>query len=1034
MAIANGWAFDAAPFAVAHAAAPREGIGEGQAGLVWEDPRELHRVVVHFCGAPPGGTNLQYWRTHWPEQRLPKDRVPIGGEIGWWELGNWYTGEWRTADAQVVLEGNTATYTFRPVNQREFPAERHPALADYPATFRPTLKVRIIAHGPLPAVERIAAFTDSSWMRQIVTVLFEHPAAQLEFSAFNGYIAAQGMEALGRYRLSLWRTRNPDPNSFDHTLLTIRAGDTATVRLEDLARGPVCIPDLGIAVVRGTSAGDYLSVCSQMAIRGKVGVYDLLHRLPEQTWERAWSHSVPKRGRIYLPLANDGGRHKFGLHPDGSVFYRTAGNERYLRGCPGADTGLMHDVPTPLLLEAGPWGELIERGLEEGALPIGHAAWGCATPSGGDPLRVEQVAFVTPVTGCDPVGEPPAGDVTGVLLLQYAFHNLAESRTLNVEHPLSLLAGGSACTLRGDARGLFWAENPATGAEELRFGVSAGDGKLEGTVWKAELPPKARARLVVAVPYVPLQGAQIEQLLALDFEREHAAVAAYWRRRLDEGLALTSGEPLLDAFHRAHAAHLLINCEQEPGTANRFARVGSFSYGAFGNESCMMIVDLDRRGYHREARACLETFLQYQGTVPLPGDFRTQAGVLYGAHGYECGGYNQHHGWILWCLVEHYRFTRDAEWLRRIVPGLLAAMEWIIAERSRTDTRDDLGRGLLPHGSLEDIGDWWQWLSTNCYTWRGLHAAAWGLEAIEHEQATRMSAEADAYRQAILDAFALAAQRSPVVRLRDGSYVPHFPSHVHRRGRSFGWLCETLEGAIHLLIAGVLDASSREASWILRDYEDNLHLSPPYGYEVQDVAQHWFDWGGFSMQACLLLDVEPYLFRDDVPHALRAAFNAIACQLYSDTRMMAEHALPHMGDWRGDHFKSSDEANAAGWLRYLFVREEGDELLLGQAVPRDWLRPGKAVGVRRAASHFGPLSLRYEADEAAITAHLSGPTRNPPRRIRLRFRSAEAKRIRAITINGRPWADWDQSWVYLPGDIGEATVRAGYGLDEGGTG
>jgi len=141
-----------------------------------------------------------------------------------------------------------------------------------------------------------------------------------------------------------------------------------------------------------------------------------------------------------------------------------------------------------------------------------------------------------------------------------------------------------------------------------------------------------------------------------------------------------------------------------------------------------------------------------------------------------------------------------------------------------------------------------------------------------------------------------------------------------------------------------------------------------------------------------------------------------------------------MGDWRGDHFKSSDEANAAGWLRYLFVREEGDELLLGQAVPRDWLRPGKAVGVRRAASHFGPLSMRYEADEAGITAHLSGPTRNPPRRIRLRFRSPEAKPIRAVTINGRPWAEWDQIWVSLPGDIGEAIVRAGYGLDEGSMG
>ena len=39
-----------------------------------------------------------------------------------------------------------------------------------------------------------------------------------------------------------------------------------------------------------------------------------------------------------------------------------------------------------------------------------------------------------------------------------------------------------------------------------------------------------------------------------------------------------------------------------PGADRRFARVGSFSYGAYGNESCMMVVDLDRRGYHRAPR------------------------------------------------------------------------------------------------------------------------------------------------------------------------------------------------------------------------------------------------------------------------------------------------------------------------------------------------------------------------------------------------------------------------------------------------
>jgi len=51
-----------------------------------------------------------------------------------------------------------------------------------------------------------------------------------------------------------------------------------------------------------------------------------------------------------------------------------------------------------------------------------------------------------------------------------------------------------------------------------------------------------------------------------------------------------------------------------------------------------------------------------------------------------------------------------------------------------------------------------------------------------------------------------------VVRLRDGTAVPHFPSQVHRRGRSFGWICETLEGALHLIITRAIDPKSQETS------------------------------------------------------------------------------------------------------------------------------------------------------------------------------------------------------------------------------
>jgi hypothetical protein len=309
--------------------------------------------------------------------------------------------------------------------------------------------------------------------------------------------------------------------------------------------------------------------------------------------------------------------------------------------------------------------------------------------------------------------------------------------------------------------------------------------------------------------------------------------------------------------------------------------------------------------------------------------------------------------------------------------------------------------------------------------WRGLDSAAWALEQLDHSQARRIRAAAGDYHRALLANFREAAERSPVMRLRNGTAVPHFPSHVHRRGRSFGWICETLEGALHLLITRAIDPHSDEALWILNDYEDNLFLSNQYGYTIPDFENNWFGQGGMSMQACLLLNVEPYLYRDDVKHALRGLFNGMAVSYFPDVRMNTEHALPDMASWTGDHFKSSDEANAAGWLRYLFVREEGNELLIGQAISRDWLRAGRQCGIEKTSTWFGPASVLYQAEADVITARLEGPSRNPPETIRLRFRAPVAH-LPKIKVNGQEWTRTEGDWVILPGDIGRATVVADY--------
>jgi hypothetical protein len=261
----------------------------------------------------------------------------------------------------------------------------------------------------------------------------------------------------------------------------------------------------------------------------------------------------------------------------------------------------------------------------------------------------------------------------------------------------------------------------------------------------------------------------------------------------------------------------------------------------------------------------------------------------------------------------------------------------------------------------------------------------------------------------------------PVVRLRDGTYVPKIPSRLYERGRAHGWLRETLEGALFLPAYRLLEPDAVETKWILQDYEDNLYISERYGYAIPSFDRFWFSRGGFSMQANLLDGPLPYLWRDDVKHFLRAYFNGFASAFYPEIRMCNEHSLPELGYPAGDHFKTSDEAQSTSWLRLMFVNEMGLDLYLGQAIPRYWLSPGNKVGIERAPSHFGTLSFTIESDSAGdkIRAVVDPPARNSPNNIFVRIRHPQERRIKSVTINGLAHERFDaaKEWVILPGTI-----------------
>ena len=184
------------------------------------------------------------------------------------------------------------------------------------------------------------------------------------------------------------------------------------------------------------------------------------------------------------------------------------------------------------------------------------------------------------------------------------------------------------------------------------------------------------------------------------------------------------------------------------------------------------------------------------------------------------------------------------------------------------------------------------------------------------------------------------------------------------------------------------------------------------------------------MQPNLLCGPIPYLQRDEIKHFLRAYFNSFAVGCHADTRMMTEHPLPQMGDWMGDHYKTSDEANSTYWLRLMFVYEKNDELLLGFGLPRYWLADGETVSIKKAATYFGEMSLEIEseANVGEISARIKPPMRKPPARTVLRLRHPNQSPMRRVEIDAGEWTDFnpDAETIVLPESTGEMRVTALY--------
>ena len=366
-------------------------------------------------------------------------------------------------------------------------------------------------------------------------------------------------------------------------------------------------------------------------------------------------------------------------------------------------------------------------------------------------------------------------------------------------------------------------------------------------------------------------------------------------------------------------------------------------------------------GLVRRAETVLDRFPHRQG---MDGFFHSQAGEW------------DANGEVLWifhrfCLLTGIK-PKEA-WREAILTGA----RWIGRKRLPKDA-GTLHDGLLPAGfSAEHLGnnDYYYW--DDFWSVAGLRVAAdMAVRFDRAENARDFRAEADDLMESI--------ERS----LRDSAAIrehPGIPASPHRRMDA---------GAIGSLAVGYPLCLWEPADpRLLGTIEFLLSTCSVQGAFFQDMIHS-------GINAYLTLHMAQVLLRAGDPRYM-GMVQAVA-RLASPTGQWPEaiHPRTHggcMGD--GHHLWASAE-----WvmmLRNMFVREEGDRLILASGIPADWIDSGREARLGPAPTPYGPIEVAARQAPEGVVVEWSAQWRGKPPVIEVRVPGHRTMVVEGAAMSGK---------------------------------
>jgi hypothetical protein len=531
--------------------------------------------------------------------------------------------------------------------------------------------------------------------------------------------------------------------------------------------------------------------------------------------------------------------------------------------------------------------------------------------------------------------------------------------------------------------------------------------RIDATVF-ADLPARGSREFVIKLPSALVGARELATLKAINFDAARTATLNYWSDYVARGAQFRVPEVAVNNLFRATLWHALRLPRRHGGTGADVAIDLPYSNSAYGQTGTPWPVNhavyvdymlYDLRGYPE--LSVEELLAQYRNNQEDNGHITGYANWVVYTPG------------MLYAVAKHFLLTHDRETLDRLLPQSLKSLDWCLQQLKEAGARQGLSRGLVA-GPLNDRTGEGIWAFNQAYLYAGLDLFGRVLAEIGHARASETISAASAIRESVEKGFGAAAARSPLVQLRDHTWIPYVPSEATTSGRLLDqWYPADVDtGPVHLVRLKALSPNGDLADALLHDHEDNLFLN---GWGMADEPV-------YNQQATA------YLLRDDPKAVIRAFYSYMASAFSHSVFEPVEHR------WSQGQFFGPPSTSGA-WFelyRHMLIHEMDDQsLLLAQATPRNWLEDGKKIEVKLAPTYFDKISFTIEsrADSGEILANVALHGRRRPRALILRLRHPGGKPIQTVTVNRLKWKDFDvrREWVRIENPAGEKyTVIASY--------